>query len=132
MKTYASFAAFALVAAAVTGCQSNGKTAANKMPITPAVTDISPTPPSSSYSPPIQPVQPIVAAQPVEAAPTQAAFTGGATATAGGKYTVQKGDTLFKIAHDKYGNGNQWNRIVAANPGLSPQTLKAGQKIVLP
>ncbi len=131
MKTYASFAALALVAA-VTGCQSSSnKTASNKMPITPAVTDISPTPPSSSYSPPVQqPVQPVVVAQPVESTP--ASFTGGVAATTGGKYTVQKGDTLFKIAREHYGDGKQWNRIAAANPGLTPQSLKAGQKIVIP
>jgi nucleoid-associated protein YgaU len=127
MKTYASFAALALVAA-VTGCQSSSKSASTKAPLNPAVTDISPTPPTSSYSPPIQPVQPVVAAQPVDSTPAQASFA----APAGGKYTVQKGDTLFKIAREHYGDGKQWNRIVAANPGLSPQNLKAGQKIVVP
>ena len=34
-------------------------------------------------------------------------------------YTVQKGDTLYKIAKTHYGDGKQWNRIVAANPGVS-------------
>jgi 5'-nucleotidase len=129
MKTYASLAALALVAA-VAGCQSNSKTASTKAPLNPAVTDISPTPPTSSYSPPVQPIQPVIAAQPVEPAPAQAAFTPGAAA--GGKYTVQKGDTLFKIAREHYGDGKQWNRIAAANPGLTPQNLKAGQKILIP
>jgi 5'-nucleotidase len=47
-------------------------------------------------------------------------------------YTVRKGDTLFKIAKDHYGDGKQWSRIVAANPGLTPASLKAGQKLHLP
>ena len=47
-------------------------------------------------------------------------------------YTVQKGDTLWKIAESQYGNGNQWQRIASANPGLSPETLQAGQRIRLP
>ena len=52
---------------------------------------------------------------------------------AGGKsYTVKKGDTLFSIAKEVYGNGNQWQRLTAANPGLSPSTLKVGQKIAIP
>jgi len=50
----------------------------------------------------------------------------------GGKYTVQKGDTLWKISTSQYGDGKQWQRIVAANPGLSPATLKAGQTITIP
>jgi nucleoid-associated protein YgaU len=45
---------------------------------------------------------------------------------------VKKGDTLFGIARANYGSGSQWQRIAAANPGLSPSTLKAGQKITLP
>ena len=55
-----------------------------------------------------------------------------APATSAGPYTVQKGDTLFKIAKEHYGDGKQWSRIVAANPGLSPASLKAGQKLNLP
>jgi 5'-nucleotidase len=51
---------------------------------------------------------------------------------AGRSYQVQKGDTLFRIAHTHYGNGNQWSRIASANPGLSPATLKAGTTIVVP
>lgn len=55
-----------------------------------------------------------------------------AAPAAGRNYQVQKGDTLFRIAHTHYGNGNQWTRIASANPGLSPTTLKAGTTIVVP
>jgi 5'-nucleotidase len=54
------------------------------------------------------------------------------TAISGSTYTVKKGDTLFGIARAKYGDGKQWKRIVSANPGVSPQTLKIGQTITLP
>jgi 5'-nucleotidase len=72
---------------------------------------------------------PAVTETPTTAAPA----AGGTAATAGGSsYTVKKGDTLFSIARSAYGNGNQWQRIAQANPGLSPTTLKAGKTIVIP
>lgn len=51
---------------------------------------------------------------------------------AGRTYLVKKGDTLFRIAREQYGSGSQWRRIAGANPGLTPATLKAGQKLVMP
>ncbi len=106
----------------VVGCANQGKkeAAGPSASLTPAVTDITPAPAQASYAPPVaaqSPVQPVVADAP---------------AAAGGKYTVKKGDTLWKIASAHYGNGNQWQKIVSANPGLSAETLKAGQKIVIP
>jgi 5'-nucleotidase/UDP-sugar diphosphatase len=47
-------------------------------------------------------------------------------------YLVKHGDTLFRIAKEHYGSGSQWHRIAAANPGLTPATLKAGQKLLMP
>jgi LysM repeat protein len=52
--------------------------------------------------------------------------------TAGKSYTVRDHDTLFKIAKDQYGDGNQWKKIAAANPGLNADTLKVGQTITIP
>jgi nucleoid-associated protein YgaU len=106
------------------GCANTGKkndnVAANPG-LTPAVTDISPTPSQASFAPPAAqaPVQPVIA-------------DNSASTPAGGKYTVKKGDTLWKIASAHYGNGNQWQKIASANPGLSAETLKAGQRIVVP
>jgi nucleoid-associated protein YgaU len=51
---------------------------------------------------------------------------------AGKTYLVKQGDTLFRIARERYGSGSQWRRIAEANPGLTPATLKAGQKLVMP
>ena len=126
MKRYLVVGAFA-VAVLSGGCSMFSKSPSATQ-VNPAVTDIAPAPPAPLYVPPSQPVQPV---QPVAiATPTD----GGASATvaAGGSYTVQRGDTLYKLAREHYGDGKQWTRITAANPGLSPQSLKIGQKIVIP
>ena len=47
-------------------------------------------------------------------------------------YTVQKGDSLWKIAERHYGNGNRWPDIVAANPGLVPTKMPVGKTLILP
>ncbi len=49
-----------------------------------------------------------------------------------GTYTIRKGDTLWSIAQQVYGDGQRWQDIVNANPGLDPNKLRVGQKIVLP
>jgi len=54
------------------------------------------------------------------------------TQLASNSYTVKKGDTLYKIAKDRYGDGKQWQKIASANPGLTPSTLRVGQTLVLP
>jgi 5'-nucleotidase len=77
-------------------------------------------------------VEPAVTQTPAAPAPVAAAPAGGASAAPGSSYTVKKGDTLFTIAKTAYGNGNLWQRIAQANPGLSPTTLKAGKTIVIP
>jgi 5'-nucleotidase/UDP-sugar diphosphatase len=116
------------LAAVAGGCASNKQTA-SKPALTPIVTDIAPMPPAPVYSAPVaQPVQPVSYAAPAAAEPA----AGGATTLAGGSYVVKHGDTLYKLARDHYGDGKQWTKIASANPGLSPQTLKVGQKIVIP
>ena len=47
-------------------------------------------------------------------------------------YTVKQGDTLFHIAREQYGDGKKWKQIAAANPGVTPATLKVGQKLLMP
>ncbi len=91
------------------------------------------SPPPASTPAQVAPPQPPAIPDPVVTqAPTLAASTDPSVAAAGSTYTVQHGDTLFRIAKEHYGNGKQWTRIASANPGLSPANLKAGQKIVLP
>ena len=120
--TFASLMVLALAA----GCQNENKNTDKQQTATLApaggVTDITPAPAAAA------PAQPVVADQQQQAAAPAAAQQ----TSAGGKYTVKKGDTLWKIATAHYGNGNQWQKITSANPGLSAETLKAGQTIVLP
>ena len=47
-------------------------------------------------------------------------------------YTIQKGDTLWSIAKQHYGKGQDYLKILDANPGLVPQKLAVGQSIALP
>lgn len=49
-------------------------------------------------------------------------------------YTVQKGDTLTKIAQKFYGSQKKWKRIVDANKDKlgQNQVLKAGMTLVIP
>jgi nucleoid-associated protein YgaU len=124
-----AFAIGMILTAAAVGCSNTGKKTANSTitePLTPAPVAYTPAPQ------PYTPAQP--AAQPVvyDSAPAPMQASAAPAVTGSGNYTVKKGDTLFSIAKSRYGNGNQYTRIVAANPGLSPQSLKAGQTINIP
>lgn len=48
-------------------------------------------------------------------------------------YIVQKGDGLMAIARKFYnGDASQWRKIAAANNIQNPNSLKVGQKLVIP
>jgi len=47
-------------------------------------------------------------------------------------YVIRKGDTLWSIAVRVYGDGQRWQDIVAANPGINPKKLMVGTEIILP
>ena len=49
-------------------------------------------------------------------------------------YTVQDGDTLFKISHRFYGSSRMWRQIQDANKGIIPADgrVRAGQTLKLP
>lgn len=49
-----------------------------------------------------------------------------------GDYEVVKGDSLWKIAMEKYGNGYAWVEIAKANNLKNPSSLESGQKLVIP
>ena len=114
--------------------------------------------PAAQYTPPPQPVvydppapqQPVIGETPTAdasdaayAAPANPAPSRRITSSArpaksssasisGTKYTVKKGDSLWTIAQAKYGNGNKWKAIAAANPKIDPNHVRAGQTITLP
>ena len=93
---------------------------------------IPPKEPQVSYAPSAAEAQPVFVEQPAVTQTPAASAAVPVSGTAGGSYVVKKGDTLFSIAKQAYGNGNQWQKIAQANPGLSPATLKAGRTITLP
>ena len=49
-------------------------------------------------------------------------------------YTVQKGDSLSKIARDKYGDGAKWKAIFEANRDQisNPDLIHPGQVLKIP
>ena len=47
-------------------------------------------------------------------------------------YEVQIGDTLESIARTHLGRKTRWREITDLNPGLRPERLRPGQKILLP
>jgi 5'-nucleotidase len=133
MKNLFTLAAtLAFAAITIVGCARKNTPA----PVSESVTDINtaPIPPSEgagvAFTAPTD--APAAAPQHAVAEPAVTEAPAAAAPAAGSSYTVKKGDTLFSIAKANYGNGNQWQKIVQANPGLSPTTLKAGKKITLP
>lgn len=48
------------------------------------------------------------------------------------QYTIQRGDSLYAIAREHYGDGKYWTKIRDANPDINPDRLKIGQVITLP
>ena len=47
-------------------------------------------------------------------------------------YTIQKGDTLEKIAKEKLQDASLWLKLAKYNSISNPDVIKAGQKIVIP
>ena len=49
-------------------------------------------------------------------------------------YTIQKGDSLWKIASKNYGNGNKWQALFEANREViqDPDKIYPGQQIRIP
>ncbi|NTA39108.1 5'-nucleotidase C-terminal domain-containing protein [Agrobacterium salinitolerans] len=69
------------------------------------------------------------------AAPAPAAMAPAAPATAqaaASKYVVEKGDSLWKIAAEKYGDGALWSRIAKANTLKQPNHIEIGEELELP
>lgn len=49
-----------------------------------------------------------------------------------GEHVVEKGESLWKIALDVYGNGSRWREIAARNAPVRPDRIFPGQRLVLP
>ncbi len=66
--------------------------------------------------------------------PTPPATAETSASAAARTYTVEAGDTLWKIAKQFYGDGSQYLRIFEANKGLlkDPDHIFPGQELVIP
>jgi nucleoid-associated protein YgaU len=138
-RLFASIPLLAIALFAVAGgCKNNNNGAGNMSARGSALDVSSPAPMTAAPAPQAYTPSPAptpVAVQPVvyDSAPApQAAATPAVANTSAGSYTVRHGDTLYSIAKSHYGSGKEYTRIVSANPGLSPEKLRAGQKIVIP
>jgi len=135
VKTWMSVA---IVAAGLgIGCAQQPKATQQQTAAASPVLDVQPVTASSPapvYAPPVAPAQAApAAADPVAAQPAPATTQTPAAPAAGGQnYTVKKGDTLYHIAKEKYGDGKQWQKIASANPGVTPSSLRVGQTLVVP
>lgn len=65
---------------------------------------------------------------------SQTPAEGSAAASSDTEYTVQPGDSLWKIARKKLGSGARWSEIYEANRSViqNPRLIYPGQLIVLP
>ena len=125
----------------VVGCST-----AKKMPEPNPMTDAATAPQPVAYQPTAPAPAPVVSTTPVAetasvttGAPAAASPAVGGSASSsssssitGHKYTLKKGDNLYTIAKKKYGNGNDYKKILAANPGLNENRLVPGKTITLP
>jgi nucleoid-associated protein YgaU len=69
-----------------------------------------------------------------EAAPAEEPEAPAAGESEGRSYTVESGDTLWKIAEQMYGNGSKYMKIFEANTDLlkNPDQIFPGQKLKIP
>lgn len=115
--------------------QSNARESRSKPPA-------SATPSNDSYATEIPTRTEVQGAAPPSATtPDQCGVTVSATAThemtvtagAPHTYVVKRGDTLFKIAQQFYGDGNKWTNIRKANPRIKdPDQLRIGERLTIP
>jgi len=125
------------------GCNANKKDQiASGMPMNGASMYIPATPPAppAQYTPP----QPVIAEAPQDQAVMSDAVADTSdmvsaparprrsSSASGTRYKIRKGESLWSIAQSKYGNGNKWKAIAAANPQINPDRVQAGQTITLP
>ncbi|WP_312809624.1 5'-nucleotidase C-terminal domain-containing protein, partial [Agrobacterium cavarae] len=66
------------------------------------------------------------------AAPSTTTPSAPAAATAAAKYVVTKGDSLWKIAEEKYGKGIDWKKIAEANELRRPNHIEVGEELTIP
>ncbi|KAA3501831.1 LysM peptidoglycan-binding domain-containing protein [Rhizobium rhizogenes] len=98
-------------------------------PAAPATATTAPAPAASTPAPAATPAPAPAAPAPAATAPASAAPAAAAAAV---KYVVEKGDSLWKIAAEKYGDGALWTRIAKANTLKRPNHIEIGEELELP
>lgn len=99
----------------------------------PAPAATAPAPAAGTQAPAATPAP--APAAPAATAPSATAPAATAPATAAAavsKYVVEKGDSLWKIAAEKYGDGALWTRIAKANTLKHPNHIEIGEELELP
>ncbi|MES5099298.1 5'-nucleotidase C-terminal domain-containing protein [Agrobacterium sp. BA1120] len=69
---------------------------------------------------------------PAATAPATTTSAPAMTPAAAGKYVVARGDSLWKIAAEKYGNGAEWKKIAEANALKRPNHIEVGEELNVP
>lgn len=96
-------------------------------PPPPGSNDIANTPPSIAPAAPAE-----TAPAPAEPAPAPAEATPAAPASGEQSHTVVRGDTLWDLAKQYYGDGQKWRMILDANPGIKERDLLIGSTLKIP
>lgn len=100
-------------------------------PAAPAPAATAPAPAAAPAPAPAAPAATAPAAT-APAATAPATTTPAAAAAAASKYVVEKGDSLWKIAAEKYGDGALWSKIAKANTLKHPNHIEIGEELELP
>ena len=81
-----------------------------------------------------EPVKKEETANPAQEPPAEAEQATAAEGGAPSTYTVQSGDTLWKIAESVYGDGSEYQKIFDANRDVleSPDRILPGQELTIP
>jgi nucleoid-associated protein YgaU len=92
------------------------------------VSTIRPATTSAAVATPVRPVAPSVIVSPVQpkVVPSKPVSTQRTI-------SVQRGDSLWKLAQQNLGGGNRWPELVAVNPGIvDPNQIRVGAQLNLP
>jgi len=100
-------------------------------PAAPAPAKPAPATPAPATPAPSAPAQ-ATPAPATPAAPSTTTPSAPAAATAAAKYVVTKGDSLWKIAEEKYGKGIDWKKIAEANELRRPNHIEIGEELTIP